>query len=721
MSSSEPHRSASSLFYGLTLFLSAGLLFAVQPLLGKQMLPLVGGSPSGWLTALAFFQLALLVGYLVAHGLSRLSARQQALATAVLLVVGAVFLPPRLVADAGMNVGSVWAVLGLLFQGIFLPYVGLATVSSGLQRLYAARSGGKDPYFLYAASNAGSFAGLLAYPLIVEPLLPLSTQGIIWAVGYGLLVAMIGLLAWGKGTPELVATTQSTTATATSEERISWGRRGEWVLLAFIPSSLSMGLTALVTADLGSFPLLWVIPLGLYLLTFVIAFKEARPITVATLSKLQLAATVPLIAFFIVNGGSYATSWVTTLIPLIVFFVSALWCHMRLADDRPAPASLTEYYLWMSLGGALGGSFNAFIAPLLFAYPIEFILVAAGALLLQRPTSRPLAVGLPLLGLFLALGAAYLLQYYMVEFVVPLLVALFLVPLALVFYPRLLAVSIVAIVLFTQTGLVARNRVAIDRNFFGVVEIVDRKNAKGEGWRFYINGSGVHGMQSLTPQPLGFERNLTYLNPVKALADVFAFDDVGILGAGPAMAVCLSEKQRATTIYEIDPLSKVTAEQHFSYIKECGQPTWRMGDGRLELARDISARYDLLIIDAFTAGSVPLHLLTKEALAVYVARLKDKGIVLFNTNNLYYNFSPAILALAEQAGLQAWEHHANPKPDFLNGVATSNWMLLTAASHAVDQTALLARGWKKMEQTKEFPVWTDELANVLATLKFLQN
>jgi hypothetical protein len=490
-------------------------------------------------------------------------------------------------------------------------------------------------------------------------------------------------------------------------------------LLAFIPSSLSMGLTALVTADLGSFPLLWVIPLGLYLLTFVIAFKEKRFVTVAFLSKAQLLATVPLIGIFIINGGSYATSWITTLVPLAAFFFSALWCHMRLADDRPKPTSLTEYYLWMSLGGALGGSFNAFVAPLLFSYPVEFILIAASTLLLHRAAPRPAVIGPLFVATFLALAALYLLHSYAVEFIVPILVALLLTPLVLTFYPRLLALSVFLIVLFTQTAFVARDRVAIARNFFGVVEVVDRKNAKGDAWRFYVNGSGVHGMQSLTLEPTGFKRNLTYLNPVKALADIFVFTDVGVLGAGPAMAMCLSEKQKATTIYEIDPLSKETAEQHFSYIKECGQPTWRMGDGRLELARDVSARYDLLIIDAFTAGSVPLHLLTAEALAIYTQRLKNTGILLFNTNNLYYNFGPAILALTKQAGMQAWEHHANPKPDFLNGIATSNWILVTQSDHAFNQSALSALGWTKMEQSEEFPIWTDELANVLATLKFL--
>jgi hypothetical protein len=709
---------ASSLFYGLTLFLSAGLLFAVQPLLGKQMLPLVGGSPSGWLTALAFFQMALLVGYLVAHGLSRLSARQQAWATAGVLAAGVLLLPPRLTADAGMNVGSVGAVLGLLFQGIFVPYVGLATVSSGLQRLYAARSGGKDPYFLYAASNAGSFAGLLAYPLIVEPLLPLSTQGVVWAAGYGLLIAMIGFLAWGKGTAEPTATaaTNAGSGTNTGEETISWGRRGQWVLLAFIPSSLSMGLTALVTADLGSFPLLWVIPLGLYLLTFVIAFADKRKLQAKHLAVFQVVSAALILWLYGQENGYAVKNFWLALPVLLAFFVTALWCHLQLVDKRPSTLGLTEYYLWLSVGGALGGIFNAFIAPVVFNQPIEFMMTLFAATLLHPFPARGMRWVFGGMGVCCTLAAiGYMLTHDTIGAEKTIFVyALILLPIGVLLTlaaGRAVAVTGLLAVVLGASTLNIHKPLDVQRDFFGVIKIAQTKFEDGQVWRQFVHGSTVHGMQRIAPAR--DTSAVSYYAPLRDVIGVVQPKQVGIIGLGAGIMLCMTGPERQFTVYEIAPLVQTMAEKWFTYIEECGQPEWRIGDGRIELQQDKDKRYDMFIIDAFSSDSIPAHLLTKEALQLYLDRVADGGMIMMHVTNRYYNLRGPLATLTRDLGVQALTY-VDSVTDLSVGHIASKWVLL--ARPGVDVSGMVAKGWTPLED-EGFALWTDDYANVMAALK----
>jgi hypothetical protein len=716
--------------FSITLFVSAWLLFAVQPLLGKLMLPLVGGSPSGWLTALAFFQLALLAGYLGAHLLSRLNARAQVWATVVVLLLGAVFLPPEFKPEADQPVGNVGAVLLLLLRAIVVPYIGLAMVSSGLQRLYAARLDGArldgagggdqaDPYFLYAASNIGSFVGLLSYPLLVEPLLPLSAQQNIWAAGYALLLALLVVVAW----PQLRVSAQSGVAAVApiAAPTVGWGQRGRWVLLAFIPSSLSMGLTALVMADIGSMPLLWVIPLGLYLLTFVIAFKAGKGINLPRLATAQIVCTAIQLIFYIGNRGSYAPEWIYVLVPLALFWFSALWCHGELARLRPAPAALTEYYLWLAVGGALGGNFNAFVAPLLFSYPLEFMLTAALALCLQpwrRGVTFPVFVGAGLALLLLAGSALYIAPSVAKTWLQVSLPLLLFTPVALTYFPRWLGVAALAAVMLLQVGAVHPQRLFIGRNFFGVAEVLQVKDDAGDTWRYYRHGRGSHGAQ-LIANGTGSIEELGYITMMKWLALKAKFTNVGILGSGVAMGVCLGGSQQHSTIYEIDPLARHIAENWFSYIKSCGTPEWRMGDGRLELARDQAARYDLLIIDAFAGGFIPAHLLTREAMAVYVSRLQSGGVIAVNTNNLsFYNINLPVIALGQDVGLQIWQYHHAGK--WARGdMGQSNWVML--AQPSVDLGYLQEFGFQRVTQPIDFPVWRDDFTNPLAALKGLHH
>jgi len=313
----------------------------------------------------------------------------------------------------------------------------------------------------------------------------------------------------------------------------------------------------------------------------------------------------------------------------------------------------------------------------------------------------------------------YLLQWGSGQTAMLLLLGLILLPTALTYFPPILAITSLCLLGLMQTPLVQYDRVSLERNFFGVVSVVDRKNDQGDVWRFYVNGAGVHGAEQLNSSFTGTQRNLMFINTVKQLAAVSNFVDVALVGSGPGMALCLGGAQKNSVIYEIDPLAHDTADKYFSYQKECGQPVWHMGDGRLELGRDSAARYDLIIIDAFSGGSIPSHLLTREALAVYRSRLKPEGLIIFNTNNMYYDLSLPLSALAQDAHLQAWRFHSVEKTDLLHGIADSNWVLLAADGQ--DMTKLVSLGWNRLQTATDFPVWRDDLANLLAALKFMQS
>ncbi|MGB4101101.1 MAG: fused MFS/spermidine synthase, partial [Alphaproteobacteria bacterium] len=484
-----------------------------------------------------------------------------------------------------------------------------------------------------------------------------------------------------------------------------------------IPSSLSMGLTALITSDMGSIPLFWVVPLGLYLLTFVIAFAAKRPSDHQILARVHLAAVVLQLLVFTMNNGVLVPSWIYVVLSLTVFVVTALLCHGRLADARPAAAALTEFYLWLAVGGALGGVFNAFLAPLMFTYPVEFVLVLCASVMVTHQTRTT--------------GFFYRFRYYLAVLVLcafgarvlvmpPLwtilaMLTVFSGLLLLCKFPRLLSIVGVIIALFLPTTLAVRERVTLARNFFGVAMVIDRRNAEGDTWRILGHGSTIHGIQRMTPFP--DPTPVSYFESVGNLFAARPFADVGVIGLGAGIVICFDKPGRRFTAYEIDPLIKKLAMEYFTYIKDCGAPRWRIGDGRIELHRDGDARYDMIMVDAFSSGSIPSHLLTREALDVYIARLKPEGIILFNINNRYYDFSEPLAAMARDAGWQSWRM-VTDADDLLHGKSASNWVLF--APGVQDMDYLKPLGWHKMPVTN-FPVWHDDHANILAAMKLFSN
>ncbi|MEJ0062873.1 MAG: fused MFS/spermidine synthase [Alphaproteobacteria bacterium] len=718
-----PKISPTTLF-SLTLFLSAGLMFAVQPMLGKMLLPMVGGAPSGWLTALAFFQIGLLGGYWVAHMLSRYPARAQGYATLGLLVLGAVMLPPHLTAGSDSNIGSALQVLTLLLTGISLPYVALSTVSSGLQRLYAAgeKTAGEKPYFLYAASNLGSFAGLLSYPFIVEPSLPLTAQSVVWACGYGLLIVLVGGLLLLPVKKEAAA---EISAPAEPALPTPIKLKLKWLVLAFVPSSLSMGLTALITADLGSVPLFWVVPLALYLLTFVIAFGRNRKLQSEDLDISHLILTGMVILIFVAFGNCSVSSW-TMAAPLVgVFFVTALWCHLQLASLAPDESRLTEFYLWLALGGALGGIFNAFLAPVLFMYPLEFVLILLMSVMLHPMPRKRWLVYSGTLGtlIFIVAGASTLsvdpeagkAQYQLVEFFMRPMGLVVLAGIAMAaLFPHLLAVTGIVLMALIVSPLNIRQPVDIQRDFFGVMKIVDSP-WEGQVWRRFMHGSTIHGMQMIKPT---VETSVvSYYAPLRNVFEVQKPRDVAVLGLGAGIILCLQAPDRHFTVYEIDPLVREMAMKWFTFIKECGEPRWRIGDGRLELQRDTEARYDMIIADAFSSDSIPVHLLTREALELYLRRLNSGGLLTLHISNRYYDLIGPISALAHDLNSQAWLF-TDRRVDFKLGKLASQWVII--APPGSDAGALQTYGWQPLTE-HSFPIWRDDYANLLRTMRILQN
>ncbi|HEU5100772.1 MAG TPA: fused MFS/spermidine synthase, partial [Roseiflexaceae bacterium] len=684
------------IIYALAIFVSALLLFIVEPMFARMILPLLGGSPSVWNTAVVFYQAMLLLGYVYAHAATKwLGVRRQAALHIVLLLL------PLLALPIGIPAGwspptqanpALW-LLALLLVAVGVPFFVVSASSPLLQTWFAAtrHRAAADPYFLYAASNVGSMLALLAYPLLIEPRLGLREQSWIWAGGYLLLAALIGMCAVlvrrAPASPALA--TLAATAPAPAGERLSWRRRGRWVLLAFVPSSLMLSVTTYLSTNIAPIPLLWVIPLAIYLLTFILVFMR-RPILPHTLVLRALPiAILPLIITLVAQ----ATQPIGLLIGLhlAVFFVATMACHGAIARDRPPPTQLTEFYLWMSAGGVLGGLFNALLAPLLFTTVVEYPLVLvlacvlletkdqglktkdqrqeieknSGALVV-RPSSFVLWPRLLDLGLPAALGALVALAILGARGAgmsnSPLgLGLMFGVPSLVCFSfsrrPLRFGLAIGAILLASTLYTSGQGQVLhAERSFFGIHRVL--LDATGQ-FHSLAHGSTRHGMQSLDPA----NRNepLTYYSRSGPIGQVLADltqrrpgARVAAIGLGAGSLACYKQPGQQWTFYEIDPsVVRIAREPaYFTYLQDCAPDAGMvLGDARLSLASAPDGGYDLIVLDAYSSDSIPMHLITREALALYLRKLAPGGVLAFHISNLYLDLKPALGNLAADAGL----------------------------------------------------------------------
>ena len=748
LASDVPRARPAAALFALTVFASAALVFLVEPMVAKLVLPRLGGSPSVWNTSLAFFQTALLVGYGYAHALQRLrSLRAQALAHGAALLLAALTLPLRineLIGPPSSNHPTLW-LLGVLALSIGAPFAVLSATAPLVQAWYARTFGegeGHEPYALYAASNLGSLLALLAYPLIVEPSLTLHAQRMGWSGGYLafiLLMAALALTVIRTGARAAPPPSQAPAALP-----LSWRDRLTWVALAAIPSSLMLGVTTYITTDVASAPFLWVLPLALYLLTFIIAFQAKPAIPPDLTLTLQAAALAACVAILPFTNNSFA---IQLPIHLAAFFLTALMCHQALVARRPDPARLTEFYFWMSLGGVLGGSFNAFLAPVIFEdvweYPLVLILSCFarpwGDGKIDRFTWAMFTVGIlgavatPILNTFVAphtyakpiIGGFTQVEAF--EMGVRVCLGAAAISAFLVRSRALMFFAVLAVLTMGAAAAADRNNTTTSwRSFFGVVHQSETQvPAIGGPVRMLSHGTTLHGAQALSAP---WRCNpLVYYAQSTPIGQVFLAKQrekpalrIGAVGLGTGSVSAYVRRDDRLTFFEIDPLViRISSDpSHFSYTTRCAKAPvdYVLGDARLTLAKQATGVFDVLLIDAFSSDAVPTHLLTVQAVQGYLTHLKPDGVLILHLSNRNLELNGPAQAVAKAAGGVALIQHYRPTAgQDLGGWPSPEDAVIVARSPAGLAAFAHDPRWEATDPTKVKP-WTDDYTNLFGAL-----
>ena len=733
--------------FGLTLFLSAFLLFSIQPLFGKMVLPLLGGAPMVWNTAMLFYQAVLLLGYAYAHITSRfLNIKMQALLHLTLFTIFAFVLP--FLVDKGVEPpvepGKLisWQIV-LMTLTIGGPFFVLSGCAPMLQYWFS-KTGHKDagnPYFLYGASNIGSMLALLSYPFLFEPTLTVPMQSLSWSYGYYTLIGMVALSAlfvWGSHNKSKDPAMQPLDKKTDEKLKPSTKVKLTWLLLAFLPSSLMLGVTTHISTDLAAFPLLWIIPLALYVGTFIIVFSKNELLSLDQIQKMHLYFFIALIFMFI--GEVISNKYAVILLHFVTFFLSALLCHKQLERLKPDPHYLTEFYLIMSVGGVCGGIFNALIAPNLFLLPIEYGFIlglitfmrymekddqSLGHLKAQLLSKSGL-ISLGIIGFFIAcIQFAYTSQFASVIFI-----SMFGLCIMLTFVERqrwIFGIASIAILLISQTHFKhsVNELLHLDRNFFGVTKVYD--DPEGGNVRLFLHGTTLHGAQPL-PKDKKMDSITYYMdegpagNVFELLADQNEPHKIGAIGLGIGSVACFTAPGRSFDFFEIDSAVQEIAENEelFTYLSDCGSPyEIILGDARLKLQKEEDNKYDLIFMDAFSSDNIPIHLLTREAFKVYFDKLKDDGIIVVHVSNRYLDLRPLINSMAEEFSATALFKNQIPEVPEDKDEPQGYYMqaIYTMMSRNPESLSTLKEkyGWEESED-KAPKIWTDDYANPLSLL-----
>lgn len=734
------------MLFAVTLFVSAALLFSIQPMFTKMVLPLLGGAPAVWNSCLVFFQAALLAGYLYTHWTMKLlRARTQVLLHLILMFAPWLVLPVYVAPGwtPPTDVFPVFWLWALLVSTVGLPFVVVSASAPMLQAWFARTQGlaAKDPYFLYSASNLGSLLALVSYPLFIETNLTLTHQRAVWAIGYGglmLLVAGCAFRLWRSPPASEVHQKAQPGARPAPSVRIDWSRRWRWTVLALVPSSLLMGVTAHISTDIAAIPLLWILPLSLFLLTFVFVFARRTILPMTWMVRLQPLLLAAAVVTLLWPGENMLSSALIGLVHLSAFFVTAMICHGQLAADRPESEHLTEFYLWLSVGGVLGGMLNALLAPLLFSSLLEYPLMLAAACLLRPwtavPDSRVRLLRQAAIPTALLLVASALVWSTRSEpiraswrFASMPAVELFLVLLVatavwfLRRQPWTLALGISMLAVVTMGDREAGQReLAQVRSFFGVSRV---KADTPQNVHILLHGTTTHGIQSLDPQ---HRRDpWAYFHRKGPLGEVFRykrlvgfFGEVGVLGLGTGAIAAYGEPDQLFTFYEIDPLviSIARNPDYFTYLADCTAAVDVIpGDGRLSLQNGPSRQFDLLIMDAFSSDSPPLHLITREALQIYLERLKPGGWLVVHISNRYLNLAEPLGNLARELGLVAKMSEASTDAG-ARGLWAGLFVVIARNTEDLGSLADDAR-WTALP-TSNAPVWTDDFSNLVSAMRW---
>jgi hypothetical protein len=724
-------RFAPALF-ALTLFASALLLFAVQPMFTKMVLPMLGGAPAVWSVAMVFFQAALLIGYAYAHLLARtLNAGQAALVHLGVLAAAAVTLPIGIAHgfDAPPSTGIGLWLVALFAASIGLPFVALSASAPLLQSWFAAsgHTQARNPYVLYAASNLGSFAALLAYPLALESLLTLRMQSWVWSVGFAGLAVLIAVTAM------IAARGNGITVTAAGVQHPSWRDRAVWAALAAIPAGLVIAVTAHISTDIAAAPLLWVLPLALYLLTFVAVFREKPWFSHDLVLKIVPFLVAPLAITLLGGDREY---WLASMaLNLLALFVLALACHGEVYARRPAPALLTEFYLWTSLGGVIGGIFAGLLAPHLFNTTYEYpILIVAAVLVLPGALQGPLREFLWRVSPVIAVAPLATLLY-LAGFRIPggfgmalQVVLVMLVALMLLQRRDSARLAALAVCAFIITGLWQPGLRLIEqtRSFFGVHRVVETMTGTH---RMLVHGNTLHGAERIRqadgtpvtarPEPLTYYYFGGPISEVTAAARAAAgtLKQVAVVGLGAGSMACHRKDGETWTFFEIDPevVRLARDPSMFRFLASCAPDApVVLGDARLTLAAS-PQQFDLIVLDAFSSDAIPTHLLTREALRGYLAHLAPHGMLMMHISNRHLELARVVAAVGATEGLSTLVKTDRNEIDFIKDLRAAAMVAVLARNEADFGTLLGADGWEKTEAAGVV-AWTDDYSDIIGAM-----
>jgi hypothetical protein len=749
-----------------SIFLSAALLFAIEPMFTKMVLPRLGGSPSVWSVAIVFFQTMLLAGYAYAHLLTRLAPGRTSVVVHLAVLALAVFaLPPAIAAAARPpESGAALWLMGLFAGSIGLPFFALAANAPLLQAWFARTDhpAAADPYFLYAASNVGSFLALLSYPSLIEPLIPLSAQARLWSFAFGLLIVLIaasGVVLW-RFTSPLTPAKAGLQAIAKNDSRpAAAGTSGDipapgspvgelsyapaptrrdgivWSALAAVPAGLLLAVTAHISTDVAAVPLLWVLPLALYLLTFVIVFQR-RPLIPHELAldvqPLFILALVGVIVFDPIKNllGIIA-------VHCVVFFVNALVCHGELARRRPPARDLTAFYLWMSIGGMIGGLAAGLVAPYVFNWVAEYpLLIALAALCrpgLALPagrTERRVLVG-ALAAMAIALIALTVVDRDLDEVTFDWIMGALLTTAVLIWAALLSGflstplpfAAVVAAALWINHDYGESAGTISVRSFFGVHKVADSADGM---FRILSHGTTIHGVEriypvSIRPEPISYYYDGSGMAQVMEMVRARTDRPISyaVVGLGTGSLACRAMPGDTVHYYEIDPAIVYTARDSglFHFLSACTPDVpIVLGDARLTLAEAPDGSYDIIFVDAFSSDAIPIHLITREAMAIYLRKLAPHGIAVIHISNRYLELASVVGGIAAANGALARVNDgsdAEERPSEYLFVGT-----VVAVARSEEDFGALARSqyWPLQEPDPRQWVWTDDYSNVLGAI-----
>ncbi len=727
--------------FACAIFVSATLLFSVQPMFTKMVLPLLGGAPAVWSVAMVFFQGILLLGYAYAHVLSRLLDPRRAVLVHLLVVAGAFATLPIAVAGGfgkpPADYAAFW-LIGLFSASIGLPFFAVAANAPMLQAWFA-RTGhiqARDPYFLYGASNLGSFASLLAYPVLIEPFLTLREQSGLWSAGFVVLALLIAAAGTMMTLAMRLRGDDAVESAAIVTRAPSWPDRFKWLALAFVPSALLIAVTSHISTDIAAAPFLWVVPLALFLATFVFTFRKGGDRLHYWMVRLQPYIVAPLVIGLMSGERSF---WlVAILLNLGVFVVSTMICHRELYLRRPDVSHLTEFYMWMSLGGVLGGIFSGLVAPFVFPDVFEYPILIVLALLCRPGAFSAGWRAWFKQGAFFA-GAMALVLVTRVYFgfklpdsaALPWMIVLVLIAGAIMLQSRqpIRLVGLCAFVLILtaayRPGVVETET---ERSFFGVHKIMESADGR---FRMLFHGTTLHGAQRIRDDSgrptLGRPVPVTYYHAGGAFAEMIravreskgALPHVAVIGLGSGSLACHSRAGEQWTYYEIDPVVVEIARDpsKFRFLSDCAPGTdIVLGDARLTLAES-KQRYDLIVLDAFSSDVVPVHLMTQEALSLYMSKLAPGSAVAFHVSNRYLELASVVGEVAAAQGLVAYvKRDEIATAETMKTDMIANALLVVVARRPEDVARLPALGWTRYRPTGSVRPWTDDYSNILAAI-----